>query len=306
MEPGVEINLKMRCVQLLEDGLSVREVSRLLRMSRPTVYKWQGRYRTDGPKGLVELSRRPHSSPKRSSARAVEEILRLRRQESLGPWRIAQRLDLSQSSVYRTLRGHGLRHLRPKQPRVIRWYEKDVPGEPFHLDITELTLLRRRTPPEQQFAVLDDDSREAFSHIYPDATTQAATDFLRRALRYYSYPIQAILTDNAPCFTMHYTAYPERKTLFDKTCRELGIRHHLVRPHRPQANGKVERFFRTVREECYDRIYFRDSDHRASALQDHVHYYNHERPHFSLGGLTPVARRNQRSPSVKDVLKLYT
>jgi len=293
MEPSIGFDLKLRCVQLLEEGLSVSQVARLLRMSRPTVYKWHGRYRSEGLDGLAELSRRPRASPSRIPALTVEEILRLRRQEGLGPWHIAQRLGLSQSSVYRTLCRHGLQHLRPKQPRVVRRYERAAPGELLHLDIKELTPLRRRTPPEQQFAVLDDYSREVFSRIYPDATTRTATDFLLSAVRYYRYPVQAILTDNALCFTMRRTIYPERTTVFAKTCHELGIRHHLLRPYHPQTNGKVERFFRTVREECYDRIYFRDSQHRASALQEYIHYYNHERPHFSLGGLTPIARRNQ-------------
>jgi transposase InsO family protein len=293
MEPSVGFDLKLRCIQLLEDGLPISQVARLLRLSRPTVYKWNGRYRTDGLEGLVDHSRRPHSSPKRISVRAVQEILQLRRQKGLGPWQIAQRLGLSQSTVYRTLCRHGLQHLRPKQPRVVRRYEKTAPGELFHLDIKELTPLRRRTPPEQQFAVLDDYSREVFSRIYPDATTRTAADFLLSALHYYQYPVQAILTDNALCFTMRHTVYPERTTVFDKTCHELGIRHHLLQPYHPQTNGKIERFFRTVREECYDRIYFRDSEHRASALQEYVHYYNHERPHFSLRGLTPIARRNQ-------------
>jgi transposase InsO family protein len=293
MEPSIGLDLKLRCIRLIEDGLSVSEVARLLGLSRPTVYKWLGRYREHGADGLAELSRRPHSTPNEISARAVQQILRLRRREGRGPWPIAQRLGLSPSSVYRTLCRHGLQHLRPKEPRVVRRYEKAAPGELLHLDIKELTPLRRRTPPEQQFAVLDDYSREVFSRIYPDSTTRTATDFLLRALRYYRYPIQAVLTDNALCFTMNYTVYPDRKTLFAKTCDELGIRHHLLRPRHPQTNGKVERFFRTVNEECYQRTYFRDSEHRALALKDYVHFYNHDRPHYSLGGLTPVDRRRK-------------
>ena len=293
MESSIGLDLKLRCIHLIEDGYSVSQVARLLDMSRPTIYKWLGRYRNRGLEGLAELSRRPHSSPNQLSARAVRDILRLRRGKGLGPWNIAQRLDLSPSSVYRTLCRHGLQHLRLKQPRVIRRYEKAAPGELLHLDIKELTPLRRRTPPEQQFAVLDDYSREVFSRIYPDATTRAATDFLLRALRYYRYPVLAILTDNALCFTMRHTIHSERTTLFAKTCDELGIRHHLLRPRHPQTNGKVERFFRTVDEECYHRIFFRNSQHRALALKNYVRYYNHDRPHFSLGGLTPVDRRRQ-------------
>lgn len=293
MEPSTAILFKLRCIHLIQEGHSVTEVGRLFGRSRKTLHKWLGRYQSQGVEGLVELSRRPHTSPSRLSSRDERKILRLRRQEGMGPWHIAQRLDLSPSSVYRTLCRHGLQHLRPKLPRVVHRYEKAAPGELLHLDIKELVPLRRRTAPEQQFAVLDDYSREAFSRIYPEATTRAATDFLLRALRYYHYPVQAVLTDNALCFTMRHAYHPERTTLFAKTCGELGIRHHLLRPRHPETNGKVERFFRTVNEECYQRIHFRSSHHRVTALETYVRYYNHTRPHFSLGGLTPVDRRKR-------------
>lgn len=293
MSTSISLDLRLRCVRLIEDGLSVSEVARLLGMTRPTVYKWFGRYRASGLDGLAELSRRPRSSPGQLSSHAVRQILRLRRQEGRGAWHIAQRLQLSPSSVYRTLCRHGLQHLRAKQARVVHRYEKAAPGELLHLDIKELVPLKRRTPPEHQFAVLDDYSREAFSQIYPEATTRAATDFLQRALRYYRYHVQAILTDNALCFTMRHAYHSERTTLFARTCNQLGIRHHLLRPRHPETNGKVERFFRTVNEECYQRIHFRSSRHRASALEDYIRYYNHDRPHFSLGGLTPVDRRKR-------------
>ncbi len=293
MSHSISLDLKSRCVRLVESGMSVSEVARLLDMTRPTVYKWLARYRAQGVEGLVERSRRPHFSPSQLSPRAVQQILRLRQKERLGPWHIAQRLHLSTSSVYRTLCRHGLQHLRPKQPRVIHRYERAAPGELLHLDIKELVPLRRRTAPEQQFAVLDDYSREAFSRIYPEATTRAATDFLLAALRYYRYPIQAVLTDNALCFSMRRAYHAERTTLFAKTCAQLGIRHYLLRPRHPQTNGKVERFFRTVGEECYETIHFRNSEHRALSLKDFMRHYNHHRPHFSLGGLTPVQRRKQ-------------
>jgi len=280
-------------MQLIEEGYSVSSVASLFGSSRQTIHKWLARYRAEGMQGLGERSRRPHTSPGRLPARTAQQILRLRQKEKLGPWRIALRLGLSQASVYRVLRRNGLQHLRPRQPRSILRYEKDAPGELLHLDIKELVPLRRRTAPEQQFAVLDDYSREAFSRIYPEATTRVATDFLLRALRYYRYPVQAVLTDNALCFTMRHAYHAERTTLFAKTCDELGIRHRLLRPRHPQTKGKVERFFRTVGEECYERVHFRNSQHRALALRDFIRYYNHDRPHFSLDGLTPVQRRKR-------------
>ena len=71
----------------------------------------------------------------------------------------------------------------------------------------------------------------------------------------------------------------------------MGIQHRLTQPHHPQTNGKVERFFRTLDEEC---LLIRDPGCSALRIRDveqFLWYYNHQRPHLSLQGLTPVARR---------------
>lgn len=294
MEPSrIPLAMKLRSIELLQQGHAVTAVAHLFGWSRQTLSKWWGRYQAQGIRGLTDQSTRPRRSPHRLSESVVHQILALRRRERWGPLRIALHLGVGHSSVYRTLCRHGRQYLHPPAPRHIQRYEKTAPGELFHLDVKTLVPLRRRLPPEHQFAVLDDFSREAFSRIYPTATTRAATDFLLSALQYYRYPVQAVLTDNALCFTMRHAYHAERVPLFAKTCAALGIRHALIRPYRPQTNGKVERFFRTVQEECYERRRFRDSRHRALSLDHFVRYYNHDRPHLSLGGLTPIQRREQ-------------
>jgi len=100
-----------------------------------------------------------------------------------------------------------------------------------------------------------------------------------------------VLTDNALAFTMRHARHSARSTRFQQACLALGIRHDLLRPYAPQSNGKVERFFRTIDDEClYVRQLFTFAA-RSRAVEDFVWYYNHERPHLSLGGMTPVARR---------------
>jgi transposase InsO family protein len=288
MEPSrIPLAMKLRSMELLEQGASISAVARLFGWSRQTLSKWWGRYQAQGVRGLTDQTTRPHRSPQCLSESVVQQILVLRRRERWGPLRIALHLGVGRSSVSRTLCRHGLQYLLPPAPRLIQRYEKTAPGELLQLDVKILVPPRRRLPPEHQFAVLDGFSREAFRRIYPTATTRAATDFLLSALQYYRYPVQAALTDNALCFTMRHPYHAERVPLFAKTCAELGIRQALIRPYRPQTNGKVERFFRTVQEECYERLRFRDSSHRALSLDHFVRYYNHDRPHLSLGGLTP-------------------
>jgi transposase InsO family protein len=66
----------------------------------------------------------------------------------------------------------------------------------------------------------------------------------------------------------------------------------LLRPYAPECNGKVERFFRTVDDECLNRRRLFTFTARSRAVQEFVWYYNHQRPHLSLAGLTPVQRRD--------------
>lgn len=304
MRSRTPFTVKIRCIELINNGNSITDIATLFDLSRKTIYKWLNRYQKHGLKGLADHSTRPRCSPEALSDLHVQQIVSLRVKEKIGPARIALRLGLSHSSVYRTLCRQGLQYLNPKRPKKKpRRYEKTYPGELWHLDTKTLVPLRRGYPKEHQFAILDDYSREAFCRIYPAATTGAATDFLQLALKYYNYPVKAVLTDNAFCFSMRYANYSDRLTLFSRTCQQLGIRHYLLRPYHPETNGKVERFFRTVNDECFSRLHLRNSGHRSQVLDDFVHYYNFNRPHLSLKGLTPVQRRTNYFNSVTDVLE---
>ena len=114
---------------------------------------------------------------------------------------------------------------------------------------------------------------------------------LEHVLATLPYRVEAVLTDNAFAFTMRHARYSDRSTRFQQVCAHLNIRHYLLRPYAPQSNGKVERFFRTIDDECLHVRPLFTFAARSRAVADFVWYYNHERPHLSLGGMTPVDRR---------------
>jgi transposase InsO family protein len=92
--------------------------------------------------------------------------------------------------------------------------------------------------------------------------------------------IQRVLTDNAKAYT--------RSLLFAETAAGLGIGLKRTRPYRPQTNGKVERFNRTLLEEwAYARLSHSNAERRR-AFTRWLRFYNHQRPHTSLDGLTPM------------------
>jgi transposase InsO family protein len=220
----------------------------------------------------------------------VRRILQLRRRR-LGPARIAVLVGVSAKTVHRVLTRHGQARLPRPRRRPAKRYETSRPGELLHLDIKVLPALRNARY-DYEFAAVDDFSREAVVAITTEQTSAAATAFLEQMVVQLPYRVEAVLTDNALAFTMKRAWHCDRLTRFEQACRSLGIVHQLLRPRRPQSNGKVERFFRTVDDECLALQGRWTFAHRNRAVERFVWFYNHERPHLSLNGMTPVQRRD--------------
>ena len=73
-------------------------------------------------------------------------------------------------------------------------------------------------------------------------------------------------------------------------CAELGITPKRTRPYRPQTNGKIERFHRTLADGwAFQRMYSSESA-RRKALPAWLHEYNHHRPHTAIGKTPPITR----------------
>jgi transposase InsO family protein len=221
------------------------------------------------------------------------------------------------STVHRVLCRHGLNRLawmdRPTG-RVIRRYEKDRPGELVHIDIKKLGRIpdgggwralgkargRRNSLPYRHraggtrrstlgygyiHAAVDDHTRLAYAEVLSDEKATTATAFTQRAVEWFAnhgISVEAIMTDNGSCYVSH---------LWADTLAANSIRHHRIPPRRPQLNGKVERFNRTMLDEwAYIRPYQSETE-RVNALADWIHTYNHHRNHTAIGG-PPITRIN--------------
>jgi transposase InsO family protein len=91
---------------------------------------------------------------------------------------------------------------------------------------------------------------------------------------------------------MRYAFHSNRLTRFEQALKSAGIQHRLIRPRSPESNGKVERFIKTIDDECFRVTQPPSSRARVGALRLFLEYYNHARPHQSLGGVSPVTRRD--------------
>jgi transposase InsO family protein len=115
-----------------------------------------------------------------------------------------------------------------------------------------------------------------------DAPTCAA--FLQRTLAWFrrrGIRICRLLTDNAMVYRAHALA---------AVCQRWALRHRFTKPYRPQTNGKAERFIQTLLREWAYRVPYRSSARRTAALRPYLRFYNHRRPHASLGRRSPWMR----------------
>lgn len=282
--------LRAKLMALHQQGVTLNQLSQQYGIARPVLSRWWARYRDGDWEALQPYSRRPDHSPSRISLALEREVLHLR-QRGWGPARIAPQLGLGHGTVQRILARFGQNRLpRPSRPRPQR-YEKQRPGELLHLDVKFLPALRNARH-DFEFAAVDDFSREAVVRIETEHTSQTASQFLEYVLDRLPYRVEAVMTDNALVFSMRHAFHGDRQTRFQQLCRSLGIEHRLLRPYAPECNGKVERFFRTVDDECLNRRRLFTFQARQRAVEEFLWYYNHQRPHLSLGGLTPVQRRD--------------
>jgi transposase InsO family protein len=272
-----------------EAGETLTDLSTESGIRREVLSRWWKRYEAGGFEALQPSSRRPKTLARKTSKRLARRVLHARRR-GIGPARIALAVPVSPATAHRILVEHGVNRLHPPKPTTTRRYEKDRPGELLHLDVKFLPALRNARY-DFEFAAIDDFSREAVAWITTEQTSRSAADFLERVLTTLPYPITAVLTDNAWVFTMTQAFHAQRQTRFQQICAAAGIRHYVLRPYAPQSNGKVERFFRTVDDECLNVQPLLNFKARDRALNRFIQYYNHERPHLSLAGQTPVERR---------------
>jgi transposase InsO family protein len=125
---------------------------------------------------------------------------------------------------------------------------------------------------------IDDHSRFCISaKVVRRATARPVCDALAEAMRRHGIPDQ-ILTDNGKVFTGRFGP-GKGEVLFDRICRENGIRHLLTAPRSPTTTGKVERFHKTIKKELLTDRRFESVEEAQAALDGWVVEYNTERPH---------------------------
>ena len=298
VELGVVEQRHAAVLAVLSDGDSVTEVARRFGVTRQTVHRWLRDYAARGLAGLVDRSPRPDSCPHQMPPEVETLIVELRREHpGWGPRTLLFQLEArdvvrlpGRSSVYRCLVRHGLIEpvtRRRKKADYKRW-ERSRAMELWQMDVVGGVMLADGWK-ASIVSGIDDHSRFVISaHVVHRATARPVCDALAKAMQAYGVPAE-VLTDNGKVFTGRFGP-AKGEVLFDRICRENGIRHILTAPRSPTTTGKVERWHRTLRQEFLTGKVFTSIEEAQVQLDGWVREYNFERRHQGIGDVVPWDR----------------
>ena len=214
---------------------------------------------------------------------------------------ILKRHTPSPSGVYNILKRHGKTRLSEPQKANRRRIIKEKAGELGHVDTHTLAknVVLGQSRPRHIVGVLDDATRLVWAEIIDDKTSLTTMFAVMRCLNVlgtrYNIQFAEMLSDNGPEFGQK-TSQTKGNHPFERLLMELGIKHRYTKPYRPQTNGKMERFWRTLEEDLIHETTFESDEELKDELLQYLVYYNDYRPHQGLNGDTP-AQRNQKLSS---------
>lgn len=276
-------------------GWTYAQIAEALGVSVRTIAKWVARARQDA---LVDGSSRPHRQPRRTPSRIEALIVALRRSRATA-WQISRALEMPRSTVTRILARVGLQRVALlESPVPVQRYEWPHVGDLLHIDLKRLGRVAgvghrihgdrrrraRRVGWEYLHVAIDDATRLTYAEVLAAADAATCAAFFQRTVAWFrrrGIRVRRLLTDNALAY---------RAGVFAKVAQRWAVRHRFTRPYRPQTNGKAERFIQTLLREWAYRRPYRSSARRTAALRPYLQFYNHRRPHASLGRRSPWMR----------------
>ena len=297
---------KLRVVKLyLEDGHSSQHLAEQFHLWKSTITAWIRAYRKSGVEAFTGSSPvRQFSDSDPEKAILTEQILEHKAAHpEHGALRIKQifrrllGLPVTIHQVRQTLENHpaALRTSPKKtrrEPAPIRFFERNSPNDLWHTDVMYFIMPNR----EKVFVIgyLDDYSRFVVGmDIFHRQTVANTLDLLKKSCGDYTFPNE-ILTDGGRQF-VSWTGNNQ----FGTYLRNHEIKHTVCRAHHPQTNGKMERFWRTLRMEFFDKAKISTFDELREQLQLYVKHYNFQRPHQGIGGMMPADRFFEIETEVK-------
>ena len=285
--------VRMQAVKMVWQGHSTREVARHFGYSQSAVVKWCRKipeHTYDFRSVIPTESSRPHHHPSELSEEVVKQILEYRERTKRGAdfihfLLIRDGVTVSLSSVKRTLSRHGL----TKYSKWKKWHQstpRPLPELPGLLVEADTIHVGRKDGSQLYiYTLIDVCSRWTYALPAERISANGGAVFVKAASSTAPFSFKTVQTDHGPEFSKWFT----------KKLDEKDIEHRHTRVRRPNDNAHIERFNRTIQEECIMRL-----PHNlkvwSSEIPDYIRYYNTDRPHQGLDWLTPVEKLHEVIP----------
>jgi len=273
--------VRMEVVRLVRKGWSTVKVARHTGFSQSAIVKWVQRAPDDfRAQTIPTRSSRPLHHPREFGSDMIQTVLAYRRKYERGALALQYFLkkdgvDISASSIKRILRSHEMsrwsrwkkRHTYPPRPLA------DAPGALVELDTIHHGPYDDRL---YVYTLIDVHSRWAYAAPCLRINTHRSLQFVEDARLRAPFTFRTVQSDHGSEFSKWFT----------KHMVHLGMAHRHSRIRTPNDNAHLERFNRTIQEECLDRV-SRSLRIWRKEIPEYLHWYNHERPHMGLDMKTP-------------------
>lgn len=267
--------------------------------------KYYNRYKQSGkPVDLLPAKRGPRYKSRRPLPFIENKVIELRKKGNnkfeivniLKP--TLTKFTPSASGVYNIFKRHNLNRLTPIAKASKRKIIKERMGQLGHIDCHYLSksIIKGQSRKLFLVCIVDDYSRLAWAEVVEDITSLTVMFSALKCLNilndHYQIRFEEILSDNGPEFG-HSQSKVKHQHPFERMLIELNIKHRYIKPYRPQTNGKVERFWRTLEDDLLRETNFDTLEELKEELLQYLYYYNHERAHQGIGGKKPIEMATQ-------------
>lgn len=273
----------MKAVDLVYQGWSTRKAGRYFGVGTSTVSKWVRKDNCYGLRPIPTLSSRPLHHPKELSQEKIQTILDIRDKHNRCSEVVHQELlnrgiTVSLSSVKRVLRRYG--RIRKRSPWK-RWHFTEPrpeilrPGDLVEIDTIHIGPVDRNRL--YIYTLIDVFSRWAWAKVSLRINTHKSLLFVKESQMESCFSFNMIQSDRGQEFSSWFT----------ENVGKQNIAHRHSRVRKPSDNGHLERFNRTLQEECLDKIPQSFKIYQKE-IREYLHYYNTERLHLGLQFKTPI------------------
>ena len=274
--------VRMKAVLLVRKGWSIRKAARHFGFSHSALIEWLKKAPRDGRSVIPTESSAPKSHPNELPTDIVAAIINQRKKrnrcaEVVHKELANQGIEVSLSSVERTLERNGLiKHRNPEK----RWHMSEprpdavLPGDLVQIDTIHFVVNGKRF---YVYTLIDLASRWAYAKVSMRINTHCSLKFVKEAIALAPFVFKMIQSDHGSEFS----------TWFTEHMKKMNVAHRHSRVRKKNDNGHIERFNRTLEDECLYKVNCNPTRYQQ-AISEYLPYYNNERLHLGINFLTPL------------------